>query len=366
MLNIETGEGMGDLLGTRSANNTVARLRTNLFPRATAGAILTNLQENGQYNRALGVDAQYRFWSSSVFNAWYTQVWETDDALNDAAGHVSLRLQNDRYGAQASFTSIGENYHPALGFVRRRDIRQYTGRLIYRPLVEIASLPMIRRFNFQGDYEYIEGQDGQKQSTEVQIQARMEFDRRDRIFLGFQRQFERLDEPFFIRPEAEIPAADYTFSQFHISGMTDSSRRLFGSGRVSTGEFFHGNRTDVGGSLGFRQSRHLELTGSLNYSIIDLPIDHGQFDATTLTLSVLGAVSRKLFAKALIQYDNFSRDLLANIRVDWIHTPGSDLFFVFNTSYHFVGDEDVLFDPRRDVLLNDRVGVVKLTYLVLL
>ena len=366
LLNIETGEGMGDLLGTRSANNTVARLRTSLFPRATAGAILTNLQEDGQYNRALGVDAQYRFWSSSEFNAWYTQVWETDDALNDAAGHVSLRLQNDRYGAQATFTSVGENYHPALGFVRRRDMRRYTGRLIYSPLVEIAALPMIRRFHFQGDYEYIEGQDGEKQSTEVQIQARAEFNRRDRIFLGFQRQFERLDEPFFIRPDAEIPAGDYTFSQFRISGMTDSSRRLFGSGRVSTGEFFHGNRTDVGGSLGFRQSRHLELTGSLNHSIIDLPIRGGQFDATTLSLSVLGAVSRKLFAKALIQYDNFSRDLLANIRVDWIHTPGSDLFFVFNTSYHFTGDEDVLFDPRRDVLLNDRVGVVKLTYLVLL
>ena len=80
------------------------------------------------------------------------------------------------------------------------------------------------------------------------------------------------------------------------------------------------------------------------------------FGATILNLSVLGAVSRKLFAKALIQYDNFTRDVQANIRVDWIHTPGSDLFFVFNTSYHFTGENDLLFDPRRDVLLNDRVG----------
>jgi len=366
LLNIETGQGMGDLFGAHSANNTVARLRTSLFPRATVGTILTNLQQDDQYNRALGVDAQYRFWSSSEFNAWYTQVWQTDDTLNDAAGHVRLRLQNDRYGAQATFTSVGENYRPALGFVRRRDLRQYTGRLLYTPLVEIAALPMIRRFRFQGDYEYIEGQDGQKQSTEVQFQAHTEFNRRDRIDLRFQRQFERLDAAFFIRPDAEIPAGDYTFSQFRIHGQTDSSRRIFVSGSVSTGAFFHGNRTDIGGSVGFRQSRHLELTGGLNHSIIDLPIDNGQFDATTLSLSVLGAVSRKLFARALIQYDNFSRDLLTNIRIDWIHTPGSDLFLVFNTSYYFAGDQDVLFDPRRDVILNDRVGVVKLTYLVLL
>lgn len=366
LLNIETGEEMRDVFGSQSANNAVARIRTNLFPRATAGAIFTNLQQDGGYNRALGVDAQYRFWTSSQFNTWFTNVWDSEDALNDAAGHALLRLRNDLYGAQASFTSVGENYNPALGFVRRRDMRQYTGRLIYSPLVEWAALPMIRQFYFQGDYGYIEGQDGEKQTTEVQVQARADFNRRDRVEVEFNQQFERLEDSFFIRPDAEIPAADYTFSQIRLSGETDSSRRLYGSGRAATGEFFHGNRTDFGGTIGFRQSQHLALEGGINHSLIDLPIDNGAFDATTLSLSVLGAVNRKLFAKALIQYDNFSRDVQANIRIDWIHTPGSDLFLVFNTSYHFADDHDLLFDPRRDVLLNNRVGVAKLTYLVLL
>ena len=225
---------------------------------------------------------------------------------------------------------------------------------------------MIRRLNFQGDYEYIEGLDGEKQTTVLEGSGRIEFNRRDRLTFDFERQFERLDASFFIRPEAEIPADDYTFVRFGLRGETDSSRRLYGSARAFTGEFFHGNRTDLGGSLGFRQSQYLQLEGSINHSIIDLPIENGAFEATTLSLSVLGAASRKLFAKALIQYDNFSQDLQANIRVDWIHTPGSDLFFVFNTSYHFADDGDVLFDPRRDVILNDRVGVAKLTYLVLL
>jgi hypothetical protein len=58
--------------------------------------------------------------------------------------------------------------------------------------------------------------------------------------------------------------------------------------------------------------------------------------------------------------------MAANIRIDWIHTPGSDLFLVFNTSYHVAGDDEDLFDPRRELLLNDRVGVVKLTYLIML
>lgn len=182
----------------------------------------------------------------------------------------------------------------------------------------------------------------------------------------YERQFERLEEPFFIRSDAEIPASDYAFNRVEVSGETDASRRLYGSGHVATGEFFHGTRTDLGATIGFRQSQHLSLESGFSRSAIDLPVENGSFDATTLSLSVLGAVNRKLFAKALIQYDNFSRDVQANIRIDWIHTPGSDLFLVFNTSYHLVENDEIIFDPRRDVLLNDRVGVAKLTYLVLL
>ncbi len=366
LLNIETGDGMGNLFGSRSANNTVARVRTNVFDRGAIGAIVTNHQLGDTYNRAIGVDALYRFWSSSQFSAWYTGVRDSNPDFNDAAGHVQLRLQNDRYGMQGAFTSVGKNYNPVLGFVQRRDMRKYAGLLQYTPIVEIASLPMIRRFHFSGEYEYIEGQDGGKQSTGMELAARTEFNRRDILVLLYERQFERLEDPFFIRPGAMISAKDYTFSQIGVRGETDSSRRTYGSASASIGTFFGGHRTDVGGGLGFRASRHLQVEGRINHSMIDLPITNGEFDATTLSLSLLGAVSRKLFAKALIQYDNFSRDVQANVRIDWIHTPGSDLFLVFNTSYHVAEDADVLFDPRRDVLLNNRVGVAKLTYLIML
>ena len=83
-----------------------------------------------------------------------------------------------------------------------------------------------------------------------------------------------------------------------------------------------------------------------------------------MSLKLEAATSKKLFATALIQYDNFSNNIQANIRIDWIHTPGSDLFLVFNTNYNYTGD-DGKFDPRNG-LLNDRAGVAKLTYLVLL
>ncbi|MBO6525221.1 MAG: hypothetical protein JJ971_15435 [Balneolaceae bacterium] len=365
-LNIETGDEMGDFLGSNSQNNSVIRLRSDIFPRATAGAILTNLETAETFNRALGADAQYRFGSSSSFTGWVTNVWDSADSLNDAAGNVALNLRNDTYSARFSYTNVGENYQPALGFVRRQNMREYYTRLGYTPKVNFEAIPSINRLNFFGLYDYIEGQDGNKQSTGFELEGAIEFSRRDRFGIEFDNQFERLTVDFNIRPNAIIPTGDYTFSSFRLYGETDSSRRIFGRTSVSFGEFFNGNRTGFNVGLGFRQSQHLTLESSINHTVIDLPVANGEFDATTASVSILGAISRKLFTRTLIQYDNFSRDFRANIRVNWIHTPGSDLFLVYNTSYHLTRDNEVTFDPRRDLIMNNQVAIVKLTYLILL
>ena len=61
---------------------------------------------------------------------------------------------------------------------------------------------------------------------------------------------------------------------------------------------------------------------------------------------------------ALLQWDDVSNEFQANVRLDWIHTPGSDLFLVLDTGY-LTGALD---DPR-DTRWLRRTGVVKLTYL---
>ena len=363
LLNIETGEVFKDAFGSKSINNTVARVRSTLFPRATAGAILTNYSTSDRTNRAIGIDAQYRFWSASEFNAWYTRVDDDDSKMDGTAGHARLQLENDRYGAGISYTSVDSTYNPALGFVRRRDMRSYMASGQFTPLVEFGQ---VRRLLFEGEYNYIESQIGNKQSEVLELSLGVAFNRRDNLVLAYNREFERLEFPFNIRPTARIAKGDYSYGQIGLRGRTDSSRRLYGDMAVGTGGFFDGSRFDAAASAGFRQSRFLQLEGGVDYSRIDLPVSGGRFDATTLSLSVLAAASRKLFATALVQYDNFTRNMQANIRVDWIHTPGSDLFFVFNTAYHFAADHEMLFDPRRDAILNNRVAVAKLTYLILL
>ncbi|MEM6337762.1 MAG: DUF5916 domain-containing protein, partial [Bacteroidota bacterium] len=94
-LNIQTGEDFGDFLGSSAANNAVVRLRADVLARSTAGVIFTSLDRGEAYNRAAGIDAQYRFGRSSEVNGWYTRVWDDDALLNDAAGHVGFLLRDD-------------------------------------------------------------------------------------------------------------------------------------------------------------------------------------------------------------------------------------------------------------------------------
>ncbi len=370
LINIETGpdegtigEKLGRIFGKESANNAVARVQTNFMKRGSAGVIFTNYDRDGQWNRALGVDVSQRFGSASSFNAWYTDVRQTNSDLNDVAGHIGVNYRTDIYGASLSYTSVGENYNPALGFVRRRDMRQTTSTLTYSPFLEKG---FFRQATAHVMGIHTNGQDGDLQSWSAHYSLGGTSRERDQIRISGSTEFDRLEGPFRIRPNAEIVADDYTFSRLGVTVMTDPGRKFSATLRTETGGFYGGDRTDLRGTIGYRQSKHLTLGGGVSKSIIDLPIDNGEFSATTASVDILASVSRKLFAKALIQYDNFSRNVNANIRIDWIHTPGSDLFLVLNTSYHATGDNETLFDPRADFLMNSTVGVAKITYLILL
>ncbi|MFT5143055.1 MAG: hypothetical protein ACI84D_001677 [Thalassolituus oleivorans] len=370
LINIESGpdEGsitdkLGRTFGPQSANNAVARIQTNYGKRGSVGAIVTNVDRGDQWNRAIGFDAQQRFGSASSADMWYTNVTDADPDNEDWAGSAAVNLRNELYGASLSYTSVGKKYRPALGFVRRRDMRQTAMTGTYSPLF---SKGPFRQATFHTMGLHYAGQDGNLQSWSSLMSMTLTSQARMSLNLSATREFDRLTGSFFIRPDAEIVADDYYVTRVSSKVNTDPGKKLSGGASLSAGGFFGGNRTDWSVNAGWRQSKHLTMGGSIRNSIVRLPVDNGDFNATTVSVDVLASVSRKLFSKALIQYDNFSRNVSANIRVDWIHTPGSDLFFVFNTSYHLAGDGELLFDPRADVLMNSRIGVAKLTYLVLL
>lgn len=337
------------------ANNSVLRLRADVMPRTTLGGIVTSLQDGDGHNRVFGADTQVRFWNSSALDAWVANVRDSD-AGTSTAGAVELRLQPERwYSLTGNYQSVDADFDPALGFVRRQDMVKYGGTVAYTPRFEGSAWARSLVAAFVVDR--IDGQDGGQQSSSQLSHNMLTLQSGDFVTLNFRRRFERLDEASSIQGRTLDPG-DYSFFAVDGSFRTNQSRTVSGSANLSVGDFWNGDRTSFGGSLTWKTGPYLTLTGSANRNDVSLPVVDGDFSTTVLSLDVLGAVSRSLFANALVQWDDVSKELQANIRIDWIHTPGSDLFLVLDTGY-FTGE---LMDPRDPRFLR-RTGVAKLTYM---
>ena len=86
---------------------------------------------------------------------------------------------------------------------------------------------------------------------------------------------------------------------------------------------------------------------------VDLPT--GDLTANITSLRFGYAYSTKLTTNALVQYNSLNKDFSTNLRLNFIHRPGSDLFIVLTERR---GVEEELWD------LSNRGLVAKLTYLV--
>ena len=358
LLSLQTNDALDDDgVVIEGGNNGVARLRTDIFPRTTVGAILTNIERSNSYSRTGGIDATIRFWGNSSFDAWAAKVWNSaSTSSGTAAGTARLNLENDLYGFSARYLNVGENFDPALGFVRRSDQVRYQTEAQYTPRFESSKI--LRQIRTTFEFELVDGQDGFKQTQTMRWRNRFTFQSGERAVFDLRRDFERLTVPFEITDDATIPAGDYWFNAFFAGFRTSQRRQVSGGADFSVGNFFNGTRTRINARGLFRFSNHLSIGTSISRNVISLPVANGDFSTNVVTVNVEAAASRKLFASGLIQYDDVSETLQANIRVDWIHTPGADLFVVLDTGY-IVGD---LTDPLQSRWAS-RTVIVKLTYL---
>ena len=341
-----------------AAWNSVARAQVDVLPRTTVGGIVTSKETSVGHNRVIGADLATRFWSSSSFLLWGSRVSDSEHADTDGsrvAGQAELVLQNDRYLFEITRTWIGEAFDPGLGFVPRPDQRRWGGQLGIRPRFESSS--WARQLFVTAQANHITGFETGKQSHIRRLATQLNLQSGDNASLNLTERFERLEAPAPINGR-ELPAGDYTFRDVSFSFTPNRARALGIRLSGSIGEFWSGTRQQLGTGFVWIANKHLTIDSQLSVNNVSLPVPDGDFTTTLLRSRFEAALSRTLFAYALVQWDDVSNTLQSNIRIDWIHTPGSDLFVVLDTGY-LTGD---LMDPRDPRWLR-RTGVVKLTYL---
>ena len=328
------------------------RLRTDIRDRTTIGAIVTDVSTNGSQNTVMGIDGQMRFWGSSSVNAWYSQVQDSEIDGPSVASMMRLDLKNDRYFLSTGQHRVDKDFNPALGFVQRQDMIG-TGIIAgFTPRVGDGD-ELIRQWRFTIYARDVQNHAGIHETGVLNGGIEAILETRDKIGLKVIQNKEKLTAGFTLGNGVEIQKGNYRDRKISFSARTNQSRGVWGNFALSKGDYFGGNKTSMSGSIGKQFSNHLTLYGSANQNIIFMS-SQGEFTANVYGFTAEVALNRKWFGKAIIQYDNFSEQLQLYCRINWIHTPGSDLFIVLNQRYD-------LSEGKNDLFQNTQV--LKLTYL---
>ena len=110
----------------------VARVSYELGNRSSIGGIIVNRQGDGSivgdkdddYNRTYGIDGQWGIGESALLSGFVARTDTPGLSGRDHAFRVRSDYNTDTWSTQASYSQVGENFNPEVGFVSRTGYKQ--------------------------------------------------------------------------------------------------------------------------------------------------------------------------------------------------------------------------------------------------
>ena len=325
-----------DFEETPSTNFSVIRVSRDVLQRSDVGGIFVNKEEgSGQYNRTYGIDGNFNFLNHLDVTSFFLKT-ETPGLRNeDMAGNIMTAWTDQRFVLEGQYLVVGENFNPEVGFVPRKGMERSRGRITWTPRPG-ERIPWIREFRVLNRVDYITDTSGSLETRQMETRFGMNFQNGSSFSVGRDFRFERLTEPFFIRPDEAIPPGDYDFSEYSALVVIDRSRMFSGEARLATGGFFNGNRDSYRFLFGFRHGYRFESEFTWTHNDITLPT--GDFSTDLVITGLQYSFSTRMFLNALIQYNSELKEISSNIRFNWIHKPLSDFFLIYNERRSTTGE----------------------------
>lgn len=338
-----------DAFGRPKTNFAVVRVKRDIGTNNFIGALVTDRRTSEGWNTTGGVD--WSFWPTSrlVFRGFASATATSGAGGEGSAFQGQLDYTSNHFGFNIAHLSISPDARADMGFITRTDVRQSTAFFRVTPRPHAVGL---RKVDFFWSNRLITRTDGTLQDWSIGPSFSPQWNSGESMRIEYEVGFTRLDHGFEIGEGVPVPAGDYDTWLISASAETSSNRPVVLQGNTRFQSIYDGHISTVGGSLTLRPSANLSTVLSYTHNRVDVP--NGAFDADIGSLRLTLAFTTQITANALIQYNERDDELSANIRFNFIHTPGSDLFIVLNEQR---GTSESLWD------LNTRSTVVKVTYL---
>jgi hypothetical protein len=358
VMNIQTGDE--DVSQSPSTNFTVMRVKRDILRRSTIGAIFTNRNELTSNlpgsNQALGVDAAFGFYQNVAIGAYYAKTTTTNVTGDNESYQGKFDWVPDRYGIQAEVLKVGKAFNPEVGFLRRTNFtRSYaSARFSPRP----RRVRLVRKYTYQGSFEYYENGAGQVESRQATGRFNVEFNNSDTFNVEANANYDFLAAPFRPNPGSVIPVGGYHYNDMSMSYNMGQQRRLSGNIGMQLGEYYNGTIRTLSFSSG-RYSILKQFSIEPRVSINHIELPDSQFTQKQIGARTDYGFSARMFLGALLQWSSTDHTFSSNVRYRWEYRPGSEFFVVWTDEQ----DTNPLEPQRGNIALKNRALVIKMTRL---
>jgi len=320
-----------------SSNLFIGRVSANVLAESSVGMIFTDGDPtSNRDNSVYGLDFRYqntRLAGGQTIeaDAWFQRSDTPGLTGDDQAWGLALRSPNNSgLRGGVGFKQVQANFNPAMGYINRANIQDYTA--------EVGYTHFFRDSFLQTAYTGIDAQKvnviGGGLQSQVLAFRLLELDThsRDRVSLQYQTNKEVVRNAFAVynAPDRRvlIQPGNYSFNESTLAFNTAGQREFSGRFSMTQGDFYNGKRQNLNGSLSWTQSRYFVM--SMSYDWNDIALPQGDFITRLTSLSTQVAFSSTLYWVSLVQYDNLSEEVGVNTRLQWIPRAGQEGFIVLN------------------------------------
>ena len=332
-------------------NFSILRVRKDILGNSAVGLIGLNKSslDDATFNRNVGMDALIYLTPNTQLSGYVAKSFSPGMEGSDLAGYLDFYYGDDFWTLLVNHSTVQDNFNPEMGFFPRTGIRKTQVNFGVGPRPAFLNLRQVFFFN---DFYYITNQRNELE-TRYYYGGLYSLFNDGSYWLAFvSSNYERLTEDFEIHDDVIIKPETYQFVNLYSEYQSDKSRPLSALLRLQYGDFYDG--TLRGYAVGANLKLGSQLTATVQYERNDVRVSVGEFSTNILGLRLLYTFSPKLFVKAFVQWNSDKDAIIGNFLVSFIHTPGSDLFLVYN--------EEVATGGGR-MRSNNRTLLVKFTYL---
>lgn len=333
LIDMQTAE----IEGLPSANSGVLRIKKRMFNQNSyIGAMVTNqIDTDGNYNTAAGVDATVRIINNDFLEVNYVQTFESDSlnspfALDNAKLRFNLeKREQTGFGYDLSWHRIGWEYNPALGFENRENTTRWGADFWYGWLPPEGSRIFLHQPRIKGAIFRKNGL-GYSESSEAGVAWRVSTKTGAAVIPEYTYQVEFLADTFELSDEAIIPPGRYDFHVGNMMFITSASHRIFAFGNISVGEFYDGFQVVTFISPVWKMSPTVEIGGDYIYNFVNFKNRNQEFVAHVARLRTTLNFTTKLSFSAFVQLNTGDDITVGNFRFRFNPREGNDFYLVYN------------------------------------